>query len=380
MVVAIPALFITWPTCLKGGSVLHLSKSALSRWFCFSWRDFFITAGILFCGAEVCILLQMAGSSDGFASPIFVLAVLLISRLTSGYLFGLIAAVVGVFGVNLIFTPPYWAFNFTFSGYPITFLSLLMVSVITSTLTTRIKQQERLRAENEKVKMRANLLRSASHDIRTPLTSIVGSTSTILENPSLSLEEQRELLRDARDEAQWLIRVVENLLSITRMGDSTTRITKEPEAAEEVLGEAVRKFRKRFPAITVEVHAPGDLLFVPMDPILIEQVLSNLLENAVLHGKGTTHIRVSVRADGPCARFSVADDGCGIPKKELSTLFDGSLKHNETSGGDGKRNMGLGLSVCLAIVRAHGGTMEARNLETGAEVSFRLPLSEEATV
>ena len=73
----------------------------------------------------------------------------------------------------------------------------------------------------------------------------------------------------------------------------------------------------------------------------------------------------------------MADDGQGIPKKELSTLFDGTLKQNETTGGDGKRNMGLGLSVCLAIVRAHGGAMQAKNLPGGAEVSFRLPLSKE---
>ena len=150
--------------------------------------------------------------------------------------------------------------------------------------------------------------------------------------------------------------------------------------AEEILGEAVRKFRKRFPAMAVTVQAPEELLFVPMDPILIEQVLANLMENAVLHGTTTTHVDLSVRHEGGWARFSVTDDGEGIPPKELPTLFDGSLKHSEADSVDGKRNMGLGLSVCLAIVRAHGGEMEARNLETnGAEFSFRLPLSEEVS-
>ena len=344
------------------------------RWFPFSWRDLLVSAGILFCAVELCVLLRMADSSDGFASPIFVLAVLLVSRLTTGYLFGLAAAVLGVVGVNFIFTYPYWAFNFTISGYPLTFLTFLMVSVITSTLTTKTKQQEQLRMENEKEKMRANLLRSVSHDIRTPLTSIVGSTSAMLENPSLSPAQQAELLQDVRDEAQWLIQVVENLLSITRIGDDQARITTQPEAAEEILADVVRKFRRRYPAVAVEVRAPEELLLVPMDPILIEQVLSNLLENAVLHGKTTTRIRLAVQRDGATARFSVADDGAGIPPKELPTLFDGTLHHSETAAGDGKRNMGLGLSVCLAIVRAHNGTMEARNLDRGAEFSFRLPL------
>ena len=358
-------------------SPVKRKKSLFSQWFLFSWKDLFISAGILLCAVCFCIFLQSADTTEGFASPIFVLAVLLISRFTSGYLFGSIAAVLGVVFVNYIFTSPYWALNFTLAGYPLTFLTFLMVSIITSTLTSQAKQQERLRVENEKEKMRANLLRSVSHDIRTPLTSIVGATSAVLENPGLSPDDQRELLEDARADAQWLIRVVENLLSITRIGDTSAHITKQPEAAEEVLGEAVRKFRKRFPQIRVQVQAPGDLLMVPMDPILIEQVLSNLLENAVIHGKTTTEIRLSVWPDSGYARFSVEDNGQGIPKKELPTLFDGTLKHNETASGDGKRNMGLGLSVCLAIVRAHGGMMDASNLANGAVFSFRLPLSEE---
>lgn len=349
-------------------------KSLFARLFPLSLRDLLLSAAILFCAAGLCILLQMADSIAGFASPVFVLAVLLVSRLTTGYFYGLLAAVVGVVCVNFIFTYPYWALNFTISGYPLTFLTFLAVSIITCALTTQVRQSERLRSENEKEKMRANLLRSVSHDIRTPLTSIVGATSAVLENPGLSPREQQELLEDARGEAQWLIRVVENLLSITRIGDDQAHITKEREAAEEVMGEAVRKFRRRFPGDTVSVEAPEDLLLVPMDPILIEQVLSNLLENAAIHGKTTTRIRLSVCAEEGFARFSVRDNGGGIPEKELPSLFDGTLKHSETASGDGKRNMGLGLSVCLAIVRAHGGTMEAKNLAAGAEFIFSLPL------
>jgi two-component system sensor histidine kinase KdpD len=246
---------------------------------------------------------------------------------------------------------------------------------MTCALTTQARQSERLRAENEKEKMRANLLRSVSHDIRTPLTSIVGSTSVMLEDTTLSTPERRDLLLDIRNEAQWLIRIVENLLSITRMGDTEANIQKEAEAAEEVLGETARKFRKRFPGISLSVSVPDELLMVPMDAVLIEQVLSNLLENAVAHGKTTSHIHLSVHHEDSFARFTVQDNGCGFSEKELPTLFDGSLKHSETTSGDGKRNMGLGLSVCLAIVRAHNGTMAAQNLPGGAEISFRLPLS-----
>ena len=346
------------------------------RLFSFSFRNFLIFAGIFACAVELCILLRMADSSDGFASPVFVLAVLLISRFTNGYLFGTLAAVLSVIGINYIFTYPYWEFNFTLAGYPLTFLTMFGVSIVTCTMTTKIKQQEKLRVEGEKEKMRANLLRSVSHDIRTPLTSIVGATSTLLETEGLSREEQRELLEDARNEAQWLIRVVENLLSITRMGDARAQLSKSPEAAEEILGEAARKFRKRFPNIRVTVAVPDELLLVPMDAILIEQVLSNLLENAAVHGQTVSCIQLNVQREEAYACFTVRDDGCGIPPKELPKLFDGTLKRSETPSGDGKRNMGLGLSVCMAIVRAHGGTMQAKNLDHGAEFSFRLPLSE----
>ena len=351
-----------------------------NRLFPVSLRDFLLFTLILASAVGLCFLLRLADSSDGFASPVFVLAVLLISRFTDGYLFGLLATVLSVICINYIFTYPYLEFNFTLSGYPLTFLTMLGVSLVTCTMTTKIKEQERLRVESEKEKMRANLLRSVSHDIRTPLTSIVGATSAVLETPGLSKEEQRVFLEDARNEAQWLIRLVENLLSITRIGDENTQIRKEQEAAEEILGEAARKFRKRFPHIQVSVSAPDELLLVPMDAILIEQVLGNLLENAAIHGETTSQINLSVHREGQDAVFSVRDNGCGIPPKELPRLFDGTLGHSETPSGDGKRNMGLGLSVCMAIVRAHGGTMQAKNLSGGAEFTFRLPLSEKGSV
>ena len=144
-------------------------RALAARLFPFSRRDLLVSAIILSCAFGLCNLLRLAGSSDGFASPIFVLAVLLVSRLTTGYLYGLIASLLGVICVNSVFTYPYLALNFTLSGYPLSFLAFLTVSIITSTLTSQAKQQQELRVENEKEKMRANLLRSVSHDIRTPL-------------------------------------------------------------------------------------------------------------------------------------------------------------------------------------------------------------------
>lgn len=352
-------------------------QQKFSRWFPFSWRDFWVTFIILLGAALLCALLRQVDSNGEFVSMIFVLAVMMVSRLTNGYLFGTLSSLISVICVNYVFTYPFFAFNFTIAGYPLTFIVMLVVSVMTSAMTTQIKLQEHLRAETEKEKARADLLRSVSHDIRTPLTSIIGATSTIIEGGDiLSKDQKRRLLEDIRSEAQWLIRVVENLLSVTRMGDSRAYIDKKNEAAEEIVGEVLQKFRKRFSTVKVTVSVPEELLMVPMDAILIEQVLGNLLENAVAHGQTTTLIRLSVYVESQDAVFSVQDDGKGISPQQLPNLFTGVSHSEDNRTVDGKRNMGLGLTVCKAIVQAHGGTILGRNLpQGGAEFAFRLPLT-----
>lgn len=338
-----------------------------------------ITVGILGIATVFCFFLQNFATTDTHVPLLFVLAVLFISRYTDGYFYGIIASMIAVVGVNFVFTYPYFALNFTITGYPLTFLAMLAVAVIVSTLTTQIKQQEQVRLEVEKEKMRGNLLRAVSHDIRTPLTSILGSAAGILENYDvLGREEKLELTRDIVEEAQWLIRGVENLLSVTRINGDSTRITTCEELVEEVIGGAVMKFKKRFPQVEVEVEMPPDMLMVSMDGILIEQVLVNLMENSVLHGKTTRLIRIVVFETDGRVNFSVEDDGQGIKESVLPRMFEGSL-HREGGEYDSKRNMGIGLSVCMSIVKAHKGNMKAENLSGhGARVAFWLPKEDEA--
>ena len=352
-------------------------RGRLRQIFLFSWRDCAVCVGILAAAALLCALLRMIDSSDVYVALIFECAVVLVSRFTDGYLFGLLASVIGVVGVNWIFTYPYMQLNFTISGYPLTFLVMLAVSVVVGTLTTQIKQQEKLRAEAEREKMRGNLLRAVSHDIRTPLTAIVGGIDAILENGSqISPETSRDLLENMRDESNWLIGVVENLLSVTRMSGASN-IKKELEAGEEVLGAASMKFKRHYPAVEVSITAPDTLLMIPMDIILIEQVLINLMENAVQHGKTTTRIELRLSSAGGLAVFEVADNGCGIEKELLPHLFEGYLTRDQEEISDQRRNMGIGLSVCMSIVQAHGGTMRAENQKKGgALLQFSLPLEE----
>lgn len=213
-----------------------------------------------------------------------------------------------------------------------------------------------------------------SHDLRTPLTSIMGSASAILENDAVLTPQQRmSLLRNVRSEAQWLIRMVENLLSITRMGDTEARISKELEAAEEVLASVAAKFQQRFPDIRLVLSAPEDPLFVPMDAILVEQVLMNLMENAAYHGHSTC-IHLTAERQGKDAVFTVRDNGSGIAPELLPNIFSPTI-HSQSHTSDKRRNMGIGLSVCRSIVKAHGGIMSAANAADGGAIfCFTLPL------
>ena len=269
-----------------------------------------ITLGILAVAAAVCTLLTHMGDSDSAVPMVFMLAVLLVARLTDGFLFSLVATVVSVIGVNYAFTYPYFAFNFTITGYPLTFVTMFAVSIVVGMLTDQVKRQERVKSEAEKEKMKANLLRSVSHDLRTPLTSIIGSSSAVLENyDQFSDEVKKDLIGHVRDDAQWLVRLVENMLSITRFNEGAVQIDKVPQAAEEIAAEAVGKFKKRFNTLPVRVSVPDELLMVPMDATLIEQVLINLMENAVLHAEGATEIELRIRREGDLAQFSVLDNG-----------------------------------------------------------------------
>jgi len=342
-------------------------------------RNMTVTIGLLGGACVLCALLNQIGDSDQAVPLVFVLAVLLTARVTDGFFYGLFAAVVSVFGVNYIFTYPYFEFNFTITGYPITFLTMFAVSTVVGMLTEQVKRQSRIESEAEKAKMKANLLRSVSHDLRTPLTSIIGSSSAVLENyDEFDDAIKRDLIGHVRDEAQWLKQLVENILSITRMKNGPAQIVKNMEAAEEIAAEAVAKFKKQYPDMKVRVGVPEDLLMVPVDAVLIEQVIINLMENAVRHGKCTTLIELSISERGGKAVFAVKDNGYGIDEAVMPKLFEEMFPHAQERSGDTNRSLGIGLSVCMSIVQAHGGEMTARNRAGGgACVSFALPMKEE---
>lgn len=497
----------------------------------FSWIDCAKTAALLVAATLVSLGLRKVGIGDQNIIMTYILSVLVISRITKGHIFGIIASVASVLSFNFFFTKPMYTFNAIQAGYPITFLIMLLVALITSTLTVRIKTQAKLAVqrerrtevlyeinkkllvtrgleniisltnvyivnlfersvvffpsdpeagtngsvmqadgdtdeavlnskdekavahwvfvnqkragsgtdtlmgaaglympviaqgkvlavlgiscvkgflghntrqflrmiasqvamalerqnlsdeqrsiivEAEKEKMRSNLLRAIAHDLRTPLSGILGASSAIRENSKTLDESTRDKLNaDIQEEAQWLIRMVENLLSVTRINEGESKVNKNPEAAEEVVAEAVSRIRKRFPHHKVEVSVPDELLEVPMDGTLIAQVLINLLENAVKHSAVTSPVEIILKRTEDAAIFEVIDHGKGIVDEDFPYLFI-SYVPNGTKSSDSSRGMGIGLSICMTIIKAHNGTMEAANRkEGGAVFKFTLPL------
>lgn len=345
----------------------------------YSGKDFIVSVSLYLISVVFCLVLRNfdPNNDTSYVSMIFLLDVFLTAMLTDGFFFSLTIAVFAVLSVDYIFTPPFWEVSFTLAGFPLTFLVMMTICVATGIVTSRAKKVSEMEREAEREKIHSNLLRAVSHDIRTPLTGIVGATNVLLEqDDTLTPQQRRELLKNANEEAQWLIHIVENLLSITRIGaGEDAQVTKTPEAAEEVIEGAVGKFRRRYPQIDVEVRLPEEFFLVPMDPLLIQQVMTNLLENAAVHGITTTRVAVSLEKRGKWARFTVCDNGRGIPEGRLHNLFDGTQSAQK---GDSTRSMGIGLSVCKTVVAAHRGKIKGENIKgSGARFTVDLPLEED---
>lgn len=345
------------------------------------WSDWIITFFLLATatGLSNLFFMTMSNSAANIALT-YILALFLTARFTTGYFFGIFSSLFGIVCVNFLFTYPYFELDFTLTGYPITFIVMFTISIITSAITTNMKEQaqiiserEKLLMEAEKEKMRANLLRAISHDLRTPLTSIIGSSTVYLENGErLSEKEKSLLVCHILEDSNWLLNMVENLLSITRINNEKTKVNKSLEPVEEVLSEAIIRLKKRIPDAKIHVRVPDELLMIPMDAILIEQVLINLMENAIVHSESSEALECFVDSDRDFVSFHVRDHGIGIMPEKLNTIFDGASSTSRNSS-DGRRGIGIGLSICKTIVLAHGGCIYAINHKNGAEFCFKLP-------
>ena len=363
-------------------------------------RNILVT--VLFLCAAYLISNLLIGHTGGEnnSALVFVLAVVFISLLTTGYWYGILASLVSGFCINYFFMVPYAAFSLSYSGYPVAMLSMVAISCVVCALTARVKLQaaeavrrekntkalyelnERLNQEKTAIQLesaretiRSNILRAVSHDLRTPLTSISGTASVLLSSPETS-EKNLAMLHDIKSDADSLIIMVENLLSVTRIQDGTIPLKKHEEMLEEVAGDAILTTRRRFPNCKVGLDLSEDILFLPMEPLLIKQVMVNLLENAIRHSGDTEHITLHLFRQDSWAVVEVRDRGKGLSPEVCQAVQSGKPLPRSLSG-DSTRGMGIGLSVCQSIIKAHGGFFAAgNNPEGGAVFRFGLPMEE----
>ena len=497
------------------------------------FQDFIRTAAVYLVATCLALCLNGAEVLNENIFGVYMLAVALISYMTSGYFWGVIASIGGVIGVNFFFTFPYFALNFSITGYPITFSIMLLMSILTSFVTAKVKmaallsaagkkraetltemskailsasdvdtiidisakyfsetnqcsvilyvdqplkplkqsictlrdederilhsflekqvaqraydtqnpvgaeiengtqnckgtyfpiitedkiygvvgflfdetklligdtfsfinvmisqtilalqrQQARKKAqeillETEKEKMRSNLLRAVSHDLRTPLTGIIGAATTLLENGTqIASEDSRKMLMDIQHDAEWLIHMVENLLSVTRIENGTMKIEKEPEIVEEVILEAVKHIDRRKNEHHIHIRIDDDMMMADMDAKLMIQVIINLVDNAIKYTPGGGTVSLDATWDDARVTLIVKDTGIGIAKEDLPYVFDRFYKVDKAHSGMGS---GLGLSIARELLKWMGEDIWVKS-EVGKGSQFGFTLRRDPT-
>lgn len=241
---------------------------------------------------------------------------------------------------------------------------------------TLLMKQREIDMKLQKEQLRANLLRSISHDLRTPLTSISGNAETLLVNEkTLPAKQRKKIYTDIYDDSMWLINLVENLLSVTRIENGAMELNIQGEIMEDVIDEALHHVNRRGKQQEILVDC-DELLMVKMDVKLMIQVILNLVDNAVKYAPSDAKIIVGAKKQGQKAVISVANTGPGIPDDQKPKLFQMFYTGSNTIA-DGRRGMGLGLMLCKAIVNAHGSELKVYdNIPAGTVFQFELEAEE----
>ncbi len=454
-----------------------------------TWKDILITTAFLAAATAIGLLFENLGFTEANIITVYILCVLITALYASGYLCYVVSSLLSVLAFNFFFTEPRLTFHANEPGYAVTFVIMLVVSLIIGTLADRLKVQARLSAQaawrtqilldtsrllekarneneiflitkdqltkllerdilvekdtdirdntesrvfpigidgqifgevhidvsdgplkafddsmirsilaetalavenrrNEEEKeeaellakneqLRADMLRSISHDLRTPLTSISGNTENLLLNGSeLDETEKKDILTDIYDDSQWLISLVENLLSITRIEDGRMKLQASPQIVDDVIEEALKHSSLKYTDHNIVLESGEKMIVAQMDSRMIIRVIINLIDNAIKYTPPGSTITVKTgEADG-MAVISVIDDGPGIPDEDKPHVFD-MFYVGDSKIADGRRSLGIGLALCRTIVDAHGGGLILRDaVPAGCDFTFTLPESE----
>lgn len=304
----------------------------------------------------------------------------------------IMAAVLSVAAFDFFFVHPYLTFAVSDAQYLLTFVVMGLVGIVISTLTSRLVDQlsvarkialdeaiareeaDRALRRAEEEGMRSALLSSVSHDLRTPLTGIVGAASSLVDGADkLSLDVRRELAQGIVEEANRMGRLVTNLLNATRLESGSVQLACSWFPLEEAIGPALTRLLPELAHHPVSIELPPDLPLAHADPILVEQVFANLFENAAKYSPANTPVLVRAWPEAGRLWVEVSDRGPGLPPGEEERVFEKFRRYPARSGSAGA---GLGLAIARGVVQAHGGAMSAYNLpEGGAAFRFSLPLA-----
>ncbi len=306
------------------------------------------------------------------AAPDVVMLYLLVIG-TAAAVFGrrqsLLASALSVLAYNFFFVPPLHTFAVAEERHLLTFVMMFVVGFMMSGLTLRIRKEE-LRARTEE--MRSSLLSAVSHDLRTPLAVITGAATTLRQDPpSLGPERKAELLETICEEAARLERLVRNLLDMTRLQSGALQVRREWVPLEEIIGSALGRLDDQLAGRPIHTDLPSDLPLSYVDPVLMEQVFVNLLENAAKYTPEGTPVEITARPSGAALEIEIADHGPGVAVDAGSRIFE---KFSRGQHGD-VPGVGLGLAICRGVVEVHEGTLVAENRPGGGAVfRIRIPL------
>lgn len=240
------------------------------------------------------------------------------------------------------------------------------------------QKQEETQVQIQRERLRSDMLRTISHDLRTPLTGIMGSASTMTDNfDSINDDVKKVFLKNIYDDASWLCELVENILNMTRFEEGKIKLNIGQEAAEEIVAQAIGHVKARASGHTLITTMPSEIILLEVDGVLITQVLVNLIGNAINYTPAGSEITVSLSQIEGCVCFEVNDNGLGISDADLPHIFERFYSRQDITYSS-RQGFGLGLSLCKSIVEAHRGTIAIKNVEPhGTSVKFCIPEKEE---
>jgi two-component system sensor histidine kinase KdpD len=283
----------------------------------------------------------------------------------------IVTSILSVLAFDFFLVPPYLTLSVADLQYIFTFIAFLIVGVVVSTLASKTREQV---IQRQTEKLQSALLNSISHDLRTPLVSITGSLTALLDSDSgLDDATRKELLETAFEESDRLNRLVINLLDMTRMEAGALKISRKPCELRDVLGASLEQLKEKIGSRNIRIDIPRDFPEVSMDFSFVMKVFFNLIDNALKYSPVDTPIDIRATAFKDKVRIEVEDQGIGIPQGDLKRIFEKFYRVERPHKISGT---GLGLSICKGIIEAHGGEIAAQNNpDKGATFTITIPLA-----